>query len=142
MPICWIISSSNNTNKLSPQELAFLQFSFYTCSNNTNKLSPQELADLSEIGLPVQIIQINLVLKNASISVQTYPPGSNNTNKLSPQELSKLVRISICVQIIQINLVLKNLRMKQMKKKAVQIIQINLVLKNLRMFLNTLKRFK
>ena len=33
---------SNNTNKLSPQELALLQLLHDACSNNTNKLSPQE----------------------------------------------------------------------------------------------------
>ena len=33
-------------------------------SNNTNKLSPQELEFLPTIQYPVQIIQINLVLKN------------------------------------------------------------------------------
>ena len=34
--------SSNNTNKLSPQELTNFNFFNITCSNNTNKLSPQE----------------------------------------------------------------------------------------------------
>ena len=33
-------------------------------SNNTNKLSPQELENISRIMIIVQIIQINLVLKN------------------------------------------------------------------------------
>ena len=57
-----------------------------TCSNNTNKLSPQEL-NASKLQLvAVQIIQINLVLKNCEC-VKTHK-GS--------------------VQIIQINLVLKN----------------------------------
>ena len=55
-------------------------------SNNTNKLSPQELPSLSGICFDVQIIQINLVLKNCSLE---HNPNS-------------------CVQIIQINLVLKN----------------------------------
>ena len=55
-------------------------------SNNTNKLSPQELELTFEIIATVQIIQINLVLKNSCHSVI---PLSN-------------------VQIIQINLVLKN----------------------------------
>ncbi len=55
-------------------------------SNNTNKLSPQEPTVIANLPVIVQIIQINLVLKNASSVV-----------------------ISICqVQIIQINLVLKN----------------------------------
>ena len=34
--------SSNNTNKLSPQELSSFICKLCTCSNNTNKLSPQE----------------------------------------------------------------------------------------------------
>ena len=33
---------SNNTNKLSPQELEQSIFASPNCSNNTNKLSPQE----------------------------------------------------------------------------------------------------
>ena len=33
---------SNNTNKLSPQELVALIFNGLDRSNNTNKLSPQE----------------------------------------------------------------------------------------------------
>ena len=57
-------------------------------SNNTNKLSPQEL-DREELRTKfVQIIQINLVLKNV-----------NDTNIVNGY-----------VQIIQINLVLKNQR--------------------------------
>ena len=55
-------------------------------SNNTNKLSPQEL---SVIILPVcfvQIIQINLALKNDVYDMYVKISGSNNTNKLSPQE--------------------------------------------------------
>ena len=55
-------------------------------SNNTNKLSPQEQSPFIPHSPPVQIIQINLVLKN---SFSTPPKRSN-------------------VQIIQINLVLKN----------------------------------
>ena len=59
---------------------------FRNCSNNTNKLSPQEhVQALKALGY-VQIIQINLVLKNPCINTQ-------------PENL---------VQIIQINLVLKN----------------------------------
>ena len=34
--------SSNNTNKLSPQELIRDMLEKMYCSNNTNKLSPQE----------------------------------------------------------------------------------------------------
>ena len=34
---------SNNTNKLSPQELLFIILFIIISSNNTNKLSPQEL---------------------------------------------------------------------------------------------------
>ena len=79
-------SSSNNTNKLSPQEPIHLDKIVVDGSNNTNKLSPQEHW-LKEKGYyPVQIIQINLVLKNSPI----------------PQFFI------VDVQIIQINLVLKN----------------------------------
>ena len=37
------LGRSNNTNKLSPQELASSSSSVMIRSNNTNKLSPQEL---------------------------------------------------------------------------------------------------
>ncbi len=37
------MQSSNNTNKLSPQELFKMGLTADICSNNTNKLSPQEL---------------------------------------------------------------------------------------------------
>ena len=56
------------------------------CSNNTNKLSPQERYTCANCIAVVQIIQINLVLKNYNVNHQ----------------------INIMVQIIQINLVLKN----------------------------------
>ena len=56
--------SSNNTNKLSPQELVIMQVTIEHSSNNTNKLSPQELSTNSCNISRVQIIQINLVLKN------------------------------------------------------------------------------
>ena len=55
-------------------------------SNNTNKLSPQERSVLIIRAKLVQIIQINLVLKNTRTSKNT----------------------ASVVQIIQINLVLKN----------------------------------
>ena len=55
---------SNNTNKLSPQELCFDAMCQNSCSNNTNKLSPQELSFSLACVSQVQIIQINLVLKN------------------------------------------------------------------------------
>ena len=55
-------------------------------SNNTNKLSPQELILVISRKICVQIIQINLVLKNKLLQ---YVFVQN-------------------VQIIQINLVLKN----------------------------------
>ena len=77
---------SNNTNKLSPQELISLAFAIAQSSNNTNKLSPQDPVFLTLNDTTVQIIQINLVLKNCRIS-----------------EYDKNY-----VQIIQINLVLKN----------------------------------
>ena len=57
-------TGSNNTNKLSPQELPKDELCSITSSNNTNKLSPQELPPYSSYSTGVQIIQINLVLKN------------------------------------------------------------------------------
>ena len=57
-----------------------------TGSNNTNKLSPQEHDRQRSARVDVQIIQINLVLKNL------YSPCMSLAS----------------VQIIQINLVLKN----------------------------------
>ena len=56
------------------------------CSNNTNKLSPQERGRWTVCVGCVQIIQINLVLKNHL----------------------EFLHSTIPVQIIQINLVLKN----------------------------------
>ena len=56
--------SSNNTNKLSPQELSAMPVSPSISSNNTNKLSPQERFGGGGAWGNVQIIQINLVLKN------------------------------------------------------------------------------
>ena len=59
-----VFKCSNNTNKLSPQE-RFNQMSLtYPRSNNTNKLSPQEQSVHFSCFPFVQIIQINLVLKN------------------------------------------------------------------------------
>ena len=81
-----IISRSNNTNKLSPQELSCHLSYSDSGSNNTNKLSPQELDNDKVLG----------------------ELGSNNTNKLSPQELIADELHGMKVQIIQINLVLKN----------------------------------
>ena len=43
-------------------------------SNNTNKLSPQEPFILPYLESIVQIIQINLVLKNAGASMITVLP--------------------------------------------------------------------
>ena len=60
-------SRSNNTNKLSPQELSLLFLGGKIGSNNTNKLSPQELKAKTVRIQIVQIIQINLVLKNPSV---------------------------------------------------------------------------
>ena len=78
--------SSNNTNKLSPQELSAMPISPSISSNNTNKLSPQEPIVTTSTFEYVQIIQINLALKNST---------SKSLNSDS-------------VQIIQINLALKN----------------------------------
>ena len=58
---------SNNTNKLSPQELQKGTIHLLSGSNNTNKLSPQELYLPAAITSFVQIIQINLALKNLFI---------------------------------------------------------------------------
>ena len=55
-------------------------------SNNTNKLSPQERKIVKQRLDAVQIIQINLALKNLNVEAD----------------------ISYVVQIIQINLALKN----------------------------------
>ena len=58
------IVRSNNTNKLSPQEPRSKRCKTGSGSNNTNKLSPQELVICKSFFFSVQIIQINLVLKN------------------------------------------------------------------------------
>ena len=84
--IVMLVVCSNNTNKLSPQELLLLFLPCIYSSNNTNKLSPQEPAVIPSFAFAVQIIQINLVLKNTS----------------------KGCKRGCMVQIIQINLVLKN----------------------------------
>ena len=55
---------SNNTNKLSPQERYLAIRKIYFRSNNTNKLSPQEHGNCITFQFIVQIIQINLALKN------------------------------------------------------------------------------
>ena len=55
---------SNNTNKLSPQEHPLWHGFGFLGSNNTNKLSPQEPSFSFSLSVNVQIIQINLVLKN------------------------------------------------------------------------------
>ena len=85
------IDSSNNTNKLSPQELPRLYPFAVKSSNNTNKLSPQERTYAIITEVVVQIIQINLVLKNNDTTHVKIELRSNNTNKLSPQELSALL---------------------------------------------------
>ena len=59
------VLSSNNTNKLSPQEHLHTREHWNYSSNNTNKLSPQERNEGTEERTRVQIIQINLALKNA-----------------------------------------------------------------------------
>ena len=82
---------------------------YFVCSNNTNKLSPQEPLMLEIICFIVQIIQINLALKNEQ----------------KGQAVMKIV------QIIQINLALKNHCIFGQTHDKVQIIQINLALKNL-----------
>ena len=57
-------SCSNNTNKLSPQEPSLGMYALNPGSNNTNKLSPQKHVTCDIKVVYVQIIQINLVLKN------------------------------------------------------------------------------
>ena len=58
------LGGSNNTNKLSPQEQGLADSTSGTGSNNTNKLSPQEQVVYVKKDKSVQIIQINLALKN------------------------------------------------------------------------------
>ena len=41
-------------------------------SNNTNKLSPQERANSLAVSVSVQIIQINLALKNLVTAIALY----------------------------------------------------------------------
>ena len=62
-------------------------------SNNTNKLSPQELGENNLVDVTVQIIQINLALKNLYVPHFKLSIRSNNTNKLSPQEPKKEINI-------------------------------------------------
>ena len=63
-PVFFDKNGSNNTNKLSPQEPSNPHLNNPLCSNNTNKLSPQEQVQNHMLKKLVQIIQINLVLKN------------------------------------------------------------------------------
>ena len=58
------VCGSNNTNKLSPQEQDDSRKYINQGSNNTNKLSPQEQIYIFYFYKTVQIIQINLALKN------------------------------------------------------------------------------
>ena len=68
-----LFRSSNNTNKLSPQEQRECQRCNHLGSNNTNKLSPQEQSLFELTPSYVQIIQINLALKNFDeIGQETY----------------------------------------------------------------------
>ena len=62
-------------------------------SNNTNKLSPQERGKRKWEKEIVQIIQINLALKNLYVPHFKLSIRSNNTNKLSPQEPKKEINI-------------------------------------------------
>ena len=101
------------------------------CSNNTNKFSPQEQGTSMMYSPLVQIIQINLVLKNLRrflFSVQIVQIIQIN---LVLKNSCQIQRRSFSVQIIQINLVLKNPDCFIVYHYSVQIIQINLVLKNL-----------
>ena len=123
---------SNNTNKLSPQEPETPTINGRNRSNNTNKLSPQELLQYLLILQSVQIIQINLVLKNSELCVlSTTTVQIIQINLVLKNEPMHSITFFL-VQIIQINLVLKNLAIIAGGAGTVQIIQINLVLKNRR----------
>ena len=79
--------SSNNTNKLSPQEHDnpfFLKADVQIIQIN---LVLKNCLSNSLLDSSVQIIQINLVLKNQLSTKRSFVRSSNNTNKLSPQEL-------------------------------------------------------
>ena len=65
---------SNNTNKHSPQEPCNLSGVWRVSSNNTNKHSPQELDKAPSGATEVQIIQINIVLKNTSFVCHNVIP--------------------------------------------------------------------
>ena len=58
---------SNNTNKHSPQEQRWGSGFSFVGSNNTNKHSPQERNSSRTASISVQIIQINIVLKNSQV---------------------------------------------------------------------------
>ena len=68
--VVMLVFCSNNTNKLSPQEPVSQTYWIVECSNNTNKLSPQEPLSTILKELFVQIIQINLALKNSALIVE------------------------------------------------------------------------
>ena len=103
-----LLTCSNNTNKLSPQELRQNRLQLILRSNNTNKLSPQEQLK----GGPQMPLRSNNTNKLSPQEPRhilvKYCLSSNNTNKLSPQEQRKQIQNLQLVQIIQINLVLKN----------------------------------
>ena len=101
--------SSNNTNKLSPQERNMHKQRRGTCSNNTNKLSPQEPRKLF-VFITNRSNNTNKLSPQERFSISSASfLCSNNTNKLSPQERILWSPPLSFVQIIQINLVLKNL---------------------------------
>ncbi len=133
---------SNNTNKLSPQELFFFQQQRAVGSNNTNKLSPQELKMRTIKVLMVQIIQINLALKNHIVRHIFHPLGSNNTNKLSPQELGKIKLVKSYSSNNTNKLSPQEPSTKRLLPFIVQIIQINLALKNYSDSIISIERFK
>ena len=104
-----MLARSNNTNKLSPQELIVDNHIVIGGSNNTNKLSPQEHS-ISVIGTFHRSNNTNKLSPQEPVKpLANVVGGSNNTNKLSPQEQCIVQLHRTQVQIIQINLVLKNI---------------------------------
>ena len=142
--LVWIVSSdsSNNTNKLSPQEpKSFYLFKRAVQIIQINLVLKNRTRGLC-ICLRVQIIQINLVLKNTNHHMLCIIKSSNNTNKLSPQELSvEQMKVSLGSNNTN-KLSPQEPELGLVQAKSVQIIQINLVLKNSMSHLSIESKFK
>ena len=111
-------------------------------SNNTNKLSPQERLCRDKEPDSVQIIQINLALKNGvDLWADELPVQIIQINLALKNPPRQIFKCNI-VQIIQINLALKNAWQGWILLHPVQIIQINLALKNLRTKSSPIIKFK